>query len=479
MTDKKVLLVLPNESWEGKRPWLAIPHAVLILTRLLKPICDFSILDANAHNLTKAETAQRMAASTPDIILISAASCEYAPQYHTVARLANETLPRATVVMGGVYPTVLPDEVIADENIDYIFLGHAEERIHEFMGLLLNGADKIIRQLDGVGFRSSDGQPVSRPHKSFIGEVRELVRPDYSVIDIEPYLVMNSLNYQTNAQEKSAQIITSYGCAYNCVFCASRTISGRKVAYRPVDDVIEEIDYLYRERGVTQLVFMDDNFLGDKPRMRSILNTFIKRGYDLKWKVATVAAWHLDDTILEEMKQAGCVQITISVESGSKRVLRDIIHKPIRLDTIKPIVDKCRELKIDIGANFVIGFPGETWEEIRESFSFAESCDFDVVHFHIATPFPKTDLYRLAKKKNCLPEDFSFLNPKYFGMAYGFITTDEFTPEELMILRAYEYDRINFKTPEKTAKVAALYCTSVEELNRHRRETRRKIGIHF
>jgi len=68
----------------------------------------------------------------------------------------------------------------------------------------------------------------------------------------------------------------------------------------------------------------------------------------------------------------------------------------------------CREIGIDIGANFVIGFPGETWEEIRQTFRYAEACDFDVTHFHVATPFPDTDLYHMARDQKLLPEGFSF-----------------------------------------------------------------------
>jgi len=149
------------------------------------------------------------------------------------------------------------------------------------------------------------------------------------------------------------------------------------------------------------------------------------------------------------------------------------------LKIVPGIVSKCRQLGIDLGANFVIGFPGETWEELRETFRFAESCGFDLTHFHIATPLPGTELYHIAKNRGLLPDNFSFFDKKYFGFGQAFISTDEFTAQELMVLRAYEYDRINFSTPEKIAKVAEMMLVDQEELREHRRQTRLNCGIHF
>ncbi len=209
------------------------------------------------------------------------------------------------------------------------------------------------------------------------------------------------------------------------------------------------------------------------------MNAFIDRNYNLTWKMPNVSAWHLDDGLLELMKRSGCRMITVSVESGSERVLHRIIHKPLNLDIFPGIIRKCRKLSIDIAANFVIGLPGETWEEIRQTFRLAEELNFDLCSFQIATPYPGTDFYKVAKERHLLPEDFDFRNPMYFGTSQGFITTGEFTPFELMVLRSFEWDRINFKTPGKVTKIAQLMNMTVEELNEHRKQTRRKCGVHY
>ena len=475
---KNIVFFVPNSRWFNKRPWINIPYAALIITALLRDQYNLSILDANGDNLSADDCRQQLAEAAPDFILVTAVSVEYHRQAHKALEIAKDACPQAITILGGVYPTTLPEEAIKDLNADWLFMYQAEERLPRFLTMLSDHPD-AARNFPGIAFRGENGSMVLTPPDILIGDVKVMVKPDYSKLRMTGYLQQATIDYQFNSTKPTSFIITSYGCPYNCVFCASRTISGKRVVYRPVEDVIDEIEYLITEHGVGNLLFLDDAFLADNKRVNSLLETFITRNYNITWKAATVSAWHLDDRLLELMVRSGCTQITVSVESGSQRVMNEIIHKPLRLEIIPPIVKKCREVGIDIGANFVIGFPGETWEEIRQTFKFAEECDFDVAHFHIATPLPKTDLYKICKEKGCLAEDFSFVDPKFFGFGAGFITTEEFTPFELMVVRAFEYDRINFNTPEKLARVARLYCTTVEKLNEHRRQTRRKIGVHF
>ena len=160
-------------------------------------------------------------------------------------------------------------------------------------------------------------------------------------------------------------------------------------------------------------------------------------------------------------------------------MLREVIHKPLQLDSIPPLVNKCRELGISLGANFVIGLPGESWDEIRQTFAAGRAFRLRRVPFPHRHAPPPHRLYRICRERGYLPADFSFLDPRFFGFGVGHIATAEFTPFELEVLRAFEWDRINFSTPEKVRRVARLYNTTVDTLQEHRRQTRRKLGVHF
>ena len=476
---KKVTLVIPNSRWCGKREWPVLPYSALILTALLKDSFDFNIIDANGKNLDSEQFVAELKERKPDYTLVSGISSEYFRQIHHTFELIKSACPDSVTVLGGVYPTVLGEVALEDANIDYIFQGQAEERITEFLNLLTEGDDESISNLQGIGYRNKSGRVVINPLQTYIGSVKEMVRPCYDEIDLSPYLLRSIANYQLKSKVPSALVSTSYGCSQKCVFCASRTINGRKVAYRPIDEVIEEIEYLIENWKIEEVVFIDDNVFVKRDRAIRLMQTMIDRNYGLSWKALSVAAWSLDDELLSIMKESGCTQVTIAVESGSQRVVTDIIKKPLKIEIVPGIVKKCKELGMIVTSNFVIGFPGETWEEIRQTFDFAEQCDFDLVTFTIATPLPKTDLYEIAKENNLLEEGFSFMNEKYFGYSRGFITTDEFTPEELMTLRAYEWDRINFKSPEKTERIAEMFGIGVDELAAHRRKTRRFLGVNY
>lgn len=456
-----------------------MPYAALILTALLKDEFSFQILDANGNNLDEQQCQDYLREIAPEIVMVTGGSAEYHRQAHQAFVIARAACPNVITILGGVYPTTLPEVAVKDHNIDWLFMYHAEERINHFIRLLRAKEIEKAKIFSGIAYRDEAGNLVENRPTCYIGQVKTMVQPDYSLIDLKPYLYQESKDYQFNASGATAFIITGYGCPYKCSFCASRTISGRVVAYRPLEDVLAEIEYLNRDYQVTNLVFLDDALLMNRKRITALLQAFLDRQYRFSWKAASVSAWHLDDELLELMKKTGCVQMTISVESGSQRVLNEVIFKPLKLETIPPLVKKCRELGIDLGANFVIGNPGETWEEIRQSFRFAEDCDFDVVHFHIATPLPRTHLYQICKEKNYLPADFSFTDPQFFGYGVGHITTEEFTPFELAVVRAFEWDRINFSSPEKQQRVANLYQTTVGQLAEHRKQTRRKLGVHF
>ncbi|NQV49895.1 MAG: radical SAM protein [Candidatus Marinimicrobia bacterium] len=477
-TPNDVLLFIPNTRWFNKRPWMVVPHSALILTAILKENHDFFLLDANALDLSEAECLQQIKTISPRIFLVSGISVEYFQQYHKAFEIVKQATPDCITVFGGIYPSLMSEEALQDKNIDYIFIGPAEGGILEFIHHLLEGQFEEARKISGIGYCDANGENIIRRPKSTEINIDPNIKPDYSKIDVEFYLTQSAKEYNYSFQGPTAILLTSYGCRYNCSFCAARTIRGRGINYRSTEDVLEEIDSLIQNHGVRHLSFLDECFLDDREHAMTIMQAFIDRKYNITWKMPNVSAWHLDDELLELMKDSGCKMITVSVESGNDRVLHKIIRKPVKLGIFPNIVRKCNELGIEIAANFVIGMPGETWDEIRETFRFAEAMNFDLVSFHIATPYPKTDLYKIAKEQNLLPENFDFRNPKYFGTSEGFITTDEFTPLELKVLRAYEWDRINFKTPENIEKIARMMFMSVEQLNDHRKQTRTKLGIH-
>ncbi len=477
--NKKILLLVPNYSWFGKRPWNTLPFAIPILASILKEY-DLEIIDANINNYSEEELANILKQRNTDIVLISVISYDYNKTYHRMAEIVKDVKPDCTLIMGGVYVTTCIEHVMEDLNIDIGMMGHAEERLQPLIDAVIHKNATAIEKTEGIAFRKN-GKLIINPLISNVAHVKTMVKPDYSKTPIKMYINKEesvTTNFVNESKKHFANILTSYGCPYNCIFCASRSISGREVVVRPADDVLEELDYLVKECGIELLNIMDDNILFDKERAKYLFTEIINRKYNIEIRIDNLAIWHLDEEILKLLKKVGCTRLGVSIESGCERVLHKIIRKPLKLEIVKPIRELCRKAGILMQANFIIGFPGETWEEIRESLRFAEECDFDLIAIHIATPLPKTDLYDYAKKEGALDPEFSFFDDSHFGMGVGYLSTDEFTPMELEILRAFEWDRINFSTPEKRRRACELLEITEDELKEWRKQTRIHCG-HF
>lgn len=153
--------------------------------------------------------------------------------------------------------------------------------------------------------------------------------------------------------------------------------------------------------------------------------------------------------------------------------MKNIIKKPIDLDKTFHILDLAKSLDFEIACNFVFGFPGETWDQIRDTCRYAGKINVDIANFHIATPLPMTELMDI-----CIRE--GYLNPNegttLSGYTKGVIETSEFSSLELQILRAFEGDRINFSGLKRKQTIATMEGISMEELEEWRMRTRRELG---
>jgi radical SAM superfamily enzyme YgiQ (UPF0313 family) len=472
---KKIIIVLPNALWSGTRKFNVHPYSACLLGAVLKGKYQVKILDANLDDLSLEESADKVIEYSPDVVGISGMSIEYAQSCHQLAALIKKKRPESMIIMGGAYPTLLPEVAIKDINIDFLILSEGEFRFPRLLEAIENNAD--YGSMEGTAYRK-DGKPVINMHTEYISDLDSVPLPDYSLVNFKEYTNKHNKYslYNDPRYLPYAVTISSRGCPFNCVFCSSKNLHGRRCRMRSAENVLEEIDHLVKDYGVKEIIFLDDNLLLDRKRTEKILNGIIDRKYDLHWKATNVPTFSLDEDLLKLMKKSGCYQITLPIESGNAYVLKNIIHKPLDLDKAIEVIKIAKKLDFEIACLFVIGLPGETWDQILDTVNFAEKIDVDWVVFSIATPLPKTELYDIAKERGYLEPGFNFSEFKFFGYGHGSITTEEFTPRELEMLRAIEWDRINFKTEEKKKKIALMNSITMKELHDWRVSTRRNVG---
>lgn len=476
---KKIMLAIPNGFWFHIRSFKLIPYTLAILQAVIPDDYEVLLLEPNIDNLSLEAVSDRISKFKPDLVGISGSSLEFAKGVHMLAEAVKKINPETIVVLGGAYPTVTPEYPMEDKNIDFAVLGEGEIRFPKLLEML-NKDDKDFSGFEGLAYRKGD-KVVINPIKTFIQDLDALPFPAYEKFNYSSYANKPDRYANTLMPRYYPYAITSgsRGCPFHCIYCHTWAKDGRDVRFKSAERVLEEIDWLVGTHGTRELIFLDDNLIYNRERFIKILKGLIKRDYDLRWKSINLATFLLDDELLELMKESKHYQLILPIESGNEYVLTRILRKPLKLDKARAVIKKAKELKFETCADFIIGIPGETWDQIRDTTNFADEIDVDLVLFHIATPIPKTELYDIARQNNYLPKDFDFRKDKFFGFGRGYITTEQFSPQELHILRAFEWDRINFKTQAKKERYAKMSGITLEELDDWRKNTLRNAGLYF
>ena len=387
----------------------------------------------------------------PDIAGIGAIFNSQLGYLKLISDYCKELWPEIVVTSGGGGPSNLSQEVFdLAPNIDGIAVGEAEKA---FLNLVIS-KDRIkfletgrawktrnriknkevfshdyVDDLDEIPFYKYDLMD-----RSF-GVTRKIDGSSYK--DYKKEELGDKLRHKGNFSNRklsyvkegtvAASMMTSRGCPFFCNFCASHTMHGRSMRYHTVERVITDACRLRDDFGINTLLFEDDLFFADRQKSIDIINGLAAEGFELDFSGGLSVAHLYSDKVVEAMKNAGVRVVKLAVESGSERVLSEIIKKPYRkLSTVRKVVDKLRAAEIFVRAFWVIGNPGETKEEILESLEFFKKTGFNWVSIMIAAPIAGSELYDVCKEKNLLISDR--IDTFHFGKAN--IKLDHSTPKE-------------------------------------------------
>lgn len=473
MEQKKVMLMYPNFSWlkgVGYTNWLVHPYNLCLLASMIREEVDIKIVDANIDNLSKEDFLKILEEYNPDILGISIITNEYAETGIITSEIAKKYNPNIITIMGGVSAISNPGYYIKNHDIDYLINGEGEYVFRDLIKFI-----KCEGNLPEKGiFYKEDGAIINKGKADLIEDLDRLPFPSYDLVDFNKYV--NKIQRESTDRPRAlpyTRIRTSRGCPFNCCFCEVPSISGKKPRYRSLQNIAKEIEYFIENYGIKSITFDDDNLIVNKERAKELFKMMIDKKYNLKWQAPGLAVYMLDDELINLMKESGCTYINIAIESGNQEVLDNIINKPLNLEKTKEVIKKLKKSGIDLAANFIIGFPGETWTQIRETLKFAEDIEVDYVKIYIATPFPNTELFHMAKEKGYLRNDYEINKHLWTD---GWINSNEFTHQDLKYLRAYEWDRINFTDPRKKKKIAEIMDITEERLDEIRRETLNRIN---
>ncbi|MCD4654536.1 radical SAM protein, partial [bacterium] len=206
-----------------------------------------------------------------------------------------------------------------------------------------------------------------------------------------------------------SNLMTSRGCPANCNFCATPKVWGRKVRMRSPLNIIEEMELMIMDQGAEAFWFFDDTFNSNPKRVEQLCELMIERGLsDMPW-FCEVRVDVMSRNLLAIMKNAGCYTIGFGVESGSQRILDEVIRKNLKIEQVYQLYEWCKELDVIANPFFIISHPTETWEEAQKTVSmiqtFNEKAHASMAFLHV---YPGTDLEKTARENGTLPENFKW-----------------------------------------------------------------------
>ncbi|MCK4361035.1 MAG: B12-binding domain-containing radical SAM protein [Bacteroidales bacterium] len=377
----KILIISPTIDAEKRtNKGLMMPQlALYILEGLTPPEYEVKIIEEETDHIDLDQEC--------NLVGISCMTAN-APRAYELCREFKKR--GKTVILGGVHPTLLPDEAL--QHADCVVVGEAE------------GVWETLLK----DFRNNN---LKRKYHDPLPDLRKYVPKDFSKI-IKKRLF------------NLVPIMTTRGCPYNCDFCCVTNLFGKKIRYVPIENVVRDI----QESGAKNFIFLDDNIIGH-PKYAKALFKAIKP-LKIKWVgQASVSLLVRDDELMQLAAESGCKALFFGIESVSEEQLKSMRKAIKKIEHLESALKKIKKMGILIHASMIFGFDSDTKEIFDETVRFLIKNKVSTVSFNILTPYPGTKIYEDLKNENRL----TTTDWRYYDHNTVVFKPKNMTPYELQI----------------------------------------------
>lgn len=351
------------------------------------------IIDCRLLNIQADKLLQILKEESPQVVGITATTLSF-PNVSTLAQKIKRVLPEIYLVLGGPHITAIPKEAMENSAFDVGVIGEGE---FTFLKLArqIRDASLNLDTIESLVYRE-DGHIKINPPGEYISDLDRLPFP---ARELYPSLRLYKPVVASYRRLPFAHMLTSRGCPFKCTFC-DRKVFGNKFRARSPESVLAEIEELVKKFGVQEIKFFDDTFTIDKNRVALICEQIIRRKLKIIWSCLSHVRC-VDKQLLQQMKQAGCWQIGLGLESGDPQVLASM-KKGMTVEDSRNAVKWAKEAGLNVRAFFVIGMPGDTVDSIKRSLELAKSLPIDIANFYNVTLYPGNELFETAMREGSL-----------------------------------------------------------------------------
>ena len=434
----KILLINPPIR-EWSKPNVFPLGLGYIASILLRDHHEVQVLDINAYRWDREEVEEKVKGASFDVVGIGGIVTTY--QYvKWLLSISRKYHPDKKIIMGGSVGSSIPRLMLERNPVDIVCIGEGEETVRELMRTMEREGD--LSGIKGIWYKDSSGKILENEKRPPIKDLDSVPLPAWTLFPMEIYLknpvgapnrnkwVDGSGNSDTPL---SMNLFATRGCPYQCIYCY-HDFMGMGYRHRSPENVINEIETLYKNYGVAYFHFIDDEFVMKKEfvsqfcsLMKGLMKTYSR---PFTWGCAGRVNLMTED-LVSTMAEAGCVLIGYGIESGSQRML-DFINKKVTVEQAKQAIRLTKKYLGWADCSFMIGYPGETKETIRETVDFCKELDLAPEVIFFLTPYPGTELYKLALAQGKIRDEESYilgLNEQGEKVSVNFT---DFTDEELV-----------------------------------------------
>lgn len=394
----EILLVIPV----GRSHYVVPPLGLGYLATALRDqgFDGVRILDCLKERHTLSDFRKAVAQLKPRVIGFQVFSSGFDSVKHSV-ELVREILPGVSVILGGPHVSATGVQVLSDiPQVQYGLVGEAEIGLPLLMRRLLRAEPVPLEEIPGLVWREDDGLRANP--RAFVEDLDSLGFPAWDLMPPDTY--PDAPQGAFYKQFPIAPLASSRGCPYSCTFCGSPVNMGKRLRFRSLPHLFDEMDKLITRYGVKEFHFVDDMFNASKTRVLEFCHRLEEMNWGINYTFPNGLRLNMiDEEMLAAMKRSGAYAFTVGIESGSPRIL-EAMNKKLTVEMIREKVRLIHEAGLEPSGFFMVGFPGETRADMRMTLDLAKSLPLKRAHFSNFLPLPGTEATRRLQESGEIRE---------------------------------------------------------------------------